>query len=181
MKMDKSEFIRLAALSKYSTWCEAEDYVADGGVDELQLKEPGDPHIQMQMHVDDKLLTGVIYHPLQEDLTYAVLPERYENLGEVDRKNLCRVLTQGRQDQWESLHPGVPLEENTTYFSQAAGRTCLVEKTRGGGETSLGYLFLLDGKLLSLDYVALENTDNQAIIDHSVNSLRLEGESGRLQ
>ena len=152
-----------------------------GGVDELQLKEPGDPHIQMQMHVDDKLLTGVIYHPLQEDLTYAVLPERYENLGEVDRKNLCRVLTQGRQDQWESLHPGVPLEENTTYFSQAAGRTCLVEKTRGGGETSLGYLFLLDGKLLSLDYVALENTDNQAIIDHSVNSLRLEGESGRLQ
>ena len=29
MKMDKSEFIRLAALSKYSTWCEAEDYVAE--------------------------------------------------------------------------------------------------------------------------------------------------------
>lgn len=29
MKMNKSEFIRLAALSKYSTWCEAEDYVAE--------------------------------------------------------------------------------------------------------------------------------------------------------
>lgn len=31
MKMNKSEFIRLAALSKYSTWCEAEDYVAEQG------------------------------------------------------------------------------------------------------------------------------------------------------
>ena len=61
-------------------------------------------------------------------MDYAFLPDSLEDLCDQDRENLCRLMTENRRAKWEKSHPGLSLKENRTYFSKAAGRTCIVEE-----------------------------------------------------
>ncbi len=143
-----------------------------GSVDIQKAADPGDPHQLSRLHLDNQLVTGVIFQSLQENMDYAFLPDSLEDLCDQDRENLCRLMTENRRAKWEKSHPGLSLKENRTYFSKAAGRTCIVEEEVTPGGKSLGYVFLRKGTLLSLDYFQLGARDQQKVIDHSVNSLQ---------
>lgn len=143
-----------------------------GSVDIQKAADPDDPHRLTRLHLDSQLITGVIFQPLQENQDYAFLPDSLEGLCPQDQENLCRLMTENRRARWERSHPGQILKENRTYFSQAAGRPCIVEDMILPGGKSLGYVFLRKGTLLSLDYFQLGARDQQKIIDHSINSLQ---------
>ncbi|WP_349687353.1 hypothetical protein [Acidaminococcus sp. DS4831] len=143
-----------------------------GAVDVQKEVEPGDLHQLTRLHLDHSLVTAVLYQPLRESLDYAFLPDSLEGLDPRDQANLCRLMTETRKDKWQEKNPGWPLKENKTYFSKAAGRTCLVEEMVTPGGRQLGYVFLQDGMLLSLDYTEMGRESLQKIVDHSVDSLQ---------
>ena len=143
-----------------------------GAVDVQKEVEPGDLHQLTRLHLDHSLVTAVLYQPLRESLDYAFLPDSLEGLDPRDQANLCRLMTETRKDKWQEKNPGWPLKENKTYFSKAAGRTCLVEEMVTPGGRQLGYVFLQDGMLLSLDYTEMGRESLKKIIDHSVDSLQ---------
>lgn len=143
-----------------------------GSVDIQKAADPGDPHQLARLHLDNQLITGVIYKPLQDYLEYAFLPDSLTNLGPQDKENLCRLMTENRRAQWAKTHPGLQLKKNETYFAEKAGRPCIVEEEVTPGGKSLGYVFLQDGMFLSLDYMQLGVKDQQDVIDHSVDSLQ---------
>lgn len=143
-----------------------------GAVDVQKDVEPGDLHQLTRLHLDHSLVTAVLYQPLRESLDYAFLPDSLEGLDPRDQENLCRLLTENRKESWKEKNPGWPLKENKTYFSKAAGRTCLVEEMVTPGGRQLGYVFLQDGMLLSLDYTEMGREDMKPIIDHSLDSLQ---------
>ena len=143
-----------------------------GSVDIQKATDPGDPHQLNRLHLDNQLITGVIYRPLQDTMEYAFLPDSLDGLCAQDQENLSRLMTANRQAQWEKTHPGLRLKKNVTYFARKAGRPCIVEEEVTPGGKSLGYVFLQDGMFLSLDYMQLGEKDQQDVIDHSVDSLR---------
>lgn len=143
-----------------------------GSVDIQKAADPGDLHQLARLHLDNQLITGVIYKPLQDYLEYAYLPDSLTNLGPQDKENLCRLMTENRRAQWARTHPGLALKKNETYFAEKAGRPCIVEEEVTPGGKSLGYVFLQDGMFLSLDYMQLGEKDQQDVIDHSVDSLK---------
>lgn len=143
-----------------------------GSVDIQKAADPGDSHQLARLHLDNQLITGVIYKPLQDYMEYAFLPDNLTNLCDQDRENLSRLMTENRRAQWAKTHPGVPLKKNMTYFSQKAGRPCIVEEEVTPGGKSLGYVFIQNGIFLSLDYMQLGEKDQQDVIDHSVDSLQ---------
>lgn len=143
-----------------------------GSVDIQKAADPGDPHQLNRLHLDNQLITGVIYKPLQDYLEYAFLPDSLTNLGPQDKENLCRLMTENRRAQWAKTHPGLQLKKNETYFAEKAGRPCIVEEEVTPGGKNLGYVFLQDGMFLSLDYMQLGVKDQQDVIDHSVDSLQ---------
>lgn len=143
-----------------------------GSVDIQKAADPGDLHQLARLHLDNQLITEVIYKPLQDYLEYAYLPDSLTNLGPQDKENLCRLMTENRRAQWAKTHPGLQLKKNETYFAEKAGRPCIVEEEVTPGGKSLGYVFLQDGMFLSLDYMQLGEKDQQDVIDHSVDSLQ---------
>lgn len=143
-----------------------------GAVDVQKDVEPGDLHQLTRLHLDHSLVTAVLYQPLRESLDYAFLPDSLEGLDPQDQENLCRLMTDNRKSSWKEKNPGWPLKENKTYFSKAAGRTCLVEEMVTPGGRQLGYVFLQDGMLLSLDYTEMGRESLKKIVDHSVDSLQ---------
>lgn len=143
-----------------------------GSVDIQKAADPGDPHQLNRLHLDNQLITGVIYKPLQDYLEYAFLPDTLDGLCTQDQENLGRLMTENRRAQWAKTHPGMPLKKNVTYFTKKAGRPCIVEEEVTPGGKSLGYVFLQDGMFLSLDYMQLGTRDQQDVIDHSVDSLQ---------
>lgn len=143
-----------------------------GSVDIQKAADPGDPHQLARLHLDNQLITGVIYKSLQDYLEYAFLPDSLDGLGAQDQENLSRLMTENRRAQWAKTHPGVPLKKNVTYFTKKAGRPCIVEEEVTPGGRSQGYVFLQDGMFLSLDYMQLGEKDQQDVINHSVDSLK---------
>lgn len=143
-----------------------------GSVDIQKAADPGDPHQLNRLHLDNQLITGVIYKPLQDYMEYAFLPDSLDGLCAQDQENLGRLMTEKRRAQWAKIHPGMPLKKNVTYFSRKAGRPCIVEEEVTPGGKSLGYVFLQDGMFLSLDYMQLGEKDQQDVINHSVDSLK---------
>ena len=143
-----------------------------GGMDMGKDRDPGDPHKLMYLHLDEKLMSGVIYEPLIQYMEYAYLPDSLDNLSAQDKENLCKVMTQNRNQRFKRDNPGAKVEKSETYFTQASNRPCVVEETVSGGRKSLGYIFVDKGMLLSLDFLELGSVDNKDVIDHVVNSLK---------
>lgn len=149
-----------------------------GSVDIQKSTPEDDPHELMRLHLDEQMITGIIYQPLTKLPEYAVLPASLDGLTACDEENLARVMTQQREEKYYRKHPEGELLTNRTYFIKAAGRPCMVEETKTSGAVSKGYVFLDGGMLLSLDFEELGGKDQQAIIDHAVQSLRKNKEEG---
>lgn len=143
-----------------------------GGMDMSKNRDPGDPHELMYLHLDEKLMSGVIYEPLIQYMEYAYLPDSLDHLSEQDKENLCKVMTQNRNQRWKRDNPDAVVEKSDTYFTEASHRPCIVEETVSGGRKNLGYIFVDKGMFLSLDFLELGSLDNKAVIDHVVNSLK---------
>lgn len=143
-----------------------------GGMDMGKNRDPGDPHKLMYLHLDEKLMSGVIYEPLIQYMEYAYLPDSLDHLSQRDKENLCKVMTENRKQRWLRDNPGSVVEKSDTYFTEASHRPCIVEETVSGGRKSLGYIFVDKGMFLSLDFLELGSVDNKDVIDHVVNSLK---------
>ena len=143
-----------------------------GGMDVEKAKEPNDPHRLLYLHLDEKLLSGVIYQPLIQNMDYAFLPDSLDNLSERDQDNLCKVITQNRKDRWKRKDPKAVWDTSETYFSKASDRPCIVEETVYQGRKNLGYIFVDKGMFLSLDFMELSPGKQEPIIEHVVNSLQ---------
>ena len=143
-----------------------------GGMDVEKGKEPDDPHRLLYLHLDEKLLSGVIYQPLIQNMDYAFLPDSLDHLSQRDQDNLCKVITQNRMNRWKQENPKAAWDTSETYFSTASDRPCIVEETVYQGRKNLGYIFVDKGMFLSLDFMELSPGQQQPIIDHVVNSLK---------
>ena len=145
-----------------------------GGMDVEKGKAPDDPHRLLYLHLDEKLLSGVIYQPLIQNMDYAFLPDSLDNLSPRDQDNLCKVMTQNRMSRWKKENPKAAWDTSETYFATASDRPCIVEETVYQGKKNLGYIFVDNGMFLSLDFMELSLGKQQPIIDHVVNSLKKE-------
>lgn len=142
-----------------------------GGVDLLKKAPPGDPHSLLQLHLDEKLMTGVIYQPLSKLPDYAALPESLDGLSTQDEENLAKVMTAQREKSfWEKRARGTLLS-NRTFFTKVGDRPCMVEEVQTPSALDKSYVFVKNGMLLSLDFEVAGGKDNQAMLDHMAQSL----------
>ncbi len=150
-----------------------------GGVDLLKKAPAGDPHSLLQLHLDDKLMTGVIYQPLSKLPEYAALPESLEGLSTQDAENLAKVMTAQREKSFWEKRPHGTLLSNRTFFTKVGDLPCMVEEVRTPNALDTSYVFVKNGLLLSLDFEVAAGKDQQAMLDHMAQSLEKNKKEGR--
>lgn len=150
-----------------------------GGVDLLKKAPPGDPHTLLQLHLDEKLMTGVIYQPLSKLPDYAALPESLDGLSARDEENLARVMTAQREKSFWEKRPQGTLLSNRTFFTKVGDRPCMVEEVQNPRALDKSYVFVKNGMLLSLDFEVAGGKDTQAMLDHMAQSLAENKKEGR--